>query len=251
MNKHGNQLSLKGALGIGLIIFGVLLFLSNIGIPLLGMILRNWPVLLIIAGAVMLRQRRKTGDTGSHKYLPHALLAAGIVFQLANMHMLHFGLGAILVPVILLFLGLQLLRATRPGIVGDDPQLIEGELVNDSAPEDSEDHKIDVFTLLGAGNFATRSQKLVGGSATALLGGVEIDLHEADTQASRILLDVTAIMGGVEIRVPPHFQVQSKVLPLLGGVSNKTTCLADKLGVPPKQLVITGLALMGGVEITN
>lgn len=250
MNKHGNQLSLKGALGIGLIIFGVLLFLSNIGIPLLGMILRNWPVLLIIAGAVMLRQRKKGGDAGSHKYLPHALLGAGIVFQLANMHLLHFGLGAILVPVILLFLGLQLLRATRPELGEDDPQLIEGELAG-AEPADCEDHKIEVFTLLGAGNFSTRSQKLVGGSATALLGGVEIDIHEADSQAPRILLDVTAIMGGVEIRVPPHFQVQSKVLPLLGGVSNKTTCLADKLGVAPKQLVITGLALMGGVEITN
>ncbi|AFU98540.1 LiaF transmembrane domain-containing protein [Simiduia agarivorans] len=261
MSKDNKNLNPRSLFGIGLIVFAVLLFLSNIGIPLLGMILRHWPVLLIILGAVMLHHQKENPPASGRKYLPHGLIAAGIVFQLANLHVLSFGVGAILVPMALLFVGFHLVRPgsknaqANPFGQGD---IYEGELADDgetvtanTQSGDSDKAKIDVFTLLGGGHYSTRSQKLVGGNATAILGGVEIDIREADSQANTIELDVMAVMGGVEIKVPPHFSVSSNVLPILGGVTNTTTCLADKLGVPQKHLVINGLALMGGVEITN
>lgn len=261
MSKDNKNLNPRSLFGIGLIVFAVLLFLSNIGIPLLGMILRHWPVLLIILGAVMLHHQKEKPPANGRKYLPHGLIAAGIVFQLANLHVLSFGVGAILVPMALLFVGFHLVRPndkTAQSASFTDGDIYEGELADEpkndqaqSAGTDGDKAKIDVFTLLGGGHYSTRSQKLVGGNATAILGGVEIDIREADCQSNTIELDVMAVMGGVEIKVPPHFSVSSNVLPILGGVTNTTTCLADKLGVPQKHLVINGLALMGGVEITN
>ena len=105
--------------------------------------------------------------------------------------------------------------------------------------------------MLGGGNFSTRSKRLTNGNIIAILGGAEVDIREADSLKNTLEIDIVAFMGGVEIKVPPHFNVTVKLLPLLGGVTNKTTCLADKMGVPAKHLVLTGMALMGGVEITN
>ncbi len=262
MSKYDN-LNTRSILGIGLIIFAVLLFLSNIGIPLLGMVVRNWPVLLIILGIIMLNRRRGKRQQNGRRYLPHVLIGAGVLFQLANMHILNFGLGAILIPVILLFVGFQLIRSQSAKSAGDSQfenqseGVIEGELVetgNETSGQNAKEVKavkIDMFTLLGGGKFATRSNNVTGGNATAILGGVEIDIREAESQSKTIEIEVISIMGGVEIQVPPHFSVSSKVLPILAGVTDTTTCLAHKLGVPEKHLIISGVAILGGVEITN
>ncbi len=111
--------------------------------------------------------------------------------------------------------------------------------------------KINMLRLLDGGKFATRSSNVTGGNATAILGGVEIDIREAESQNNTIEIEVISIVGGVEIQVPRHFTVSSRILPILAGVSNSTTYLADKVGAPEKHLIISGVAIMGGVEITN
>ena len=275
MSKHNGNLSPRTMFGLGLVAFAVLLFLNNIGIPFLGMALRNWPVILIIAGAIML-YNGKTSAPGSRvrAYLPHTLIALGVLFQLARMHILNFSISTLILPLIILVVGINLLRSgrtsgqrTRNFEKDSDTQktsgeVIDGELSNDAdfteQPESqkqstftSEDTTIDVFTILGGGNFSTRSKRLAGGSIVAILGGADVDIRDADCQSDTIEIDILAFMGGAELKVPAHFNVTVKVLPLLGGVTNKTTCLADKMGVPQKNLVLTGFALLGGLEITN
>ncbi|UTA46950.1 cell wall-active antibiotics response protein [Simiduia sp. 21SJ11W-1] len=262
MSKHNGNLSPRTLFGLGLVAFAVLLFLNNIGIPFLGIALSNWPILMIIAGAIMLYNRKHVSVEGRMKaYLPHALIGFGILFQLSRMHILNFSVGAIIIPLVLLVVGINLLRPNRERHKTQaDAQgnIIDGEAIADADFDDEgqqqsnpNDTTIDVFTILGGGNFSTRSKKLSGGSIIAILGGAEVDIREADAQKQTIELDVLAFMGGAEIKVPAHFNVTVKVLPLLGGVTNKTTCLADKMGVPQKHLVITGVALLGGLEITN
>jgi len=268
MNNHKGNFTPRTAFGLGLIAFAVLLFLSNIGIPFLGVVLRNWPVVLIVVGAVMFQHAKKQKiKSGKAQYLPHTLIAVGILFQLANMHILNFGIGAIVVPVVLAFVGINLLKSKSDSAKHRDSEaddakgeIIDGEWIDDFTNEQAsaaqsnnstDDTKIDVFTVLGGGNFSTRSKRLADGNIIAILGGAEVDIREADSLKNTLEIDIIALMGGVEIKVPPHFNVTVKLLPLLGGVTNKTTCLADKMGVPPKHLVLTGMALMGGVEITN
>lgn len=273
MNKQQGNIAPRTAFGLGVIIFAALLFLSNIGLPFLGVVLKNWPLLMIIAGIILLKRGKDAQPTSSrNQYLPHVLIGLGAVFQLASMHILNLSVGAILVPIGLLFLGIHLIRPRT--IKGDkqhgndsstsgESSIIDGELEYgesshfsdaidaESTEEGFDDTKIDVFTILGGGNFSTRSTRLQGGSVTAIFGGVEIDIREADTQQSVIEIDVIALMSGIEIKVPAHFSVTVKVFPLLGGVTNKTTCLAEKIGIPKRNLIITGVALMGGIDIHN
>jgi hypothetical protein len=54
--------------------------------------------------------------------------------------------------------------------------------------------------------------------------------------------------GGIEIRVPEDWMIDSQVIPLMGGVEDKTR---PPTTPSPHRLVLRGMALMGGVEIKN
>lgn len=84
--------------------------------------------------------------------------------------------------------------------------------------------------------------------AVAVMGGAELDLREARFPEGVTNVNVLAVMGGVEIVVPPGLRVQCSGLPLMGGFDS-----LDQDGNPNVSpgavLRIRGLACMGGVEV--
>ncbi|MCT1514898.1 DUF1707 SHOCT-like domain-containing protein [Dietzia cercidiphylli] len=92
-------------------------------------------------------------------------------------------------------------------------------------------------------------------TAFALMGGVELDLREAALQAHETTIRAFAIMGGVEILVPDDIHVEVEGLGLMGGFSEASgkwkpdprPVRQPPAGAPVVR--ITGLALMGGVDV--
>jgi predicted membrane protein len=84
------------------------------------------------------------------------------------------------------------------------------------------------------------------GEVEAFMGGVELDFRDAVIEGDEARLDVTAVMGGVEIRVPRTWNVINRVEPVLGGVEDHTNSTNGN-----KRLVIEGTVFMGGLEIKN
>ena len=83
--------------------------------------------------------------------------------------------------------------------------------------------------------------------ALALMGGIHLDLREAVLTASVIEITAIAIMGGIEVIVPPGTRLESDGFALMGGFEDKI--LEPATPSPSAPLVrINGLALMGGVE---
>ncbi|WP_185234080.1 LiaF transmembrane domain-containing protein [Teredinibacter franksiae] len=258
--RTSKNLSTRTLIGMGFIVFAVMLFFNNIGFKLLGIFFSNWPFILIVVGAAMIVYQKQTPGAAK-KPLPYFLIGVGVLFALTKYGIFNFSIGALIAPLILLAVGFHLLRPDHNKQCKNwfaksdnftfwksEESSMEADMEMDNIPEEN---KIDVFTILGGGDYATRSQTLSKGSVITVLGGAEVDIREADCEGNTIEIDVLSFMGGVNIMVPPHWQVTSKVLPFLGGVSNKTTCLADKLGVPRKQVIITGFAFLGGVDIRN
>ncbi len=97
------------------------------------------------------------------------------------------------------------------------------------------------------------SQDFQGGDITAIFGGIELDLTEANIQTNEATLAITAIFGGVEVRVPPNWQVAFRGAPIFGGVEDKTRTsrVVDPANPNLKVLVITGAVIFGGLEIKN
>jgi len=95
------------------------------------------------------------------------------------------------------------------------------------------------------------SQEFEGGQATAICGGIELDLSKAATRKEEIVIEATAIFGGIDIRVPEHWAVSARGSAILGGFDDQTRD-ARSTDVPPQtRLVILGNAVFGGVTIKN
>jgi predicted membrane protein len=106
--------------------------------------------------------------------------------------------------------------------------------------------------IMGGGEFRFDSHDLRGGKISAIMGGGTIDLRDADMSADEITLDAFALMGGIEIWVPTSWQVIMQGTPILGGMENKTVNrTADNQTSKPKRLIITGMAILGGIEVKN
>ena len=58
------------------------------------------------------------------------------------------------------------------------------------------------------------------------------------------------MFGGSKIRVPKGWQVDMRVTNIFGGMSDKRL-ITDTLGDSPKRLVVKGLVIFGGAEISN
>ena len=61
------------------------------------------------------------------------------------------------------------------------------------------------------------------------------------------MIDVFVMWGGIEIRVPDDWEVVNRGSAFLGGFENKTHPLPNAT----RRLVVTGTAIMGGVEVKS
>jgi hypothetical protein len=84
--------------------------------------------------------------------------------------------------------------------------------------------------------------------AVAIMGGTELDFREARLGPGVTEVQVFTMWGGVEIIVPPGLNVESHGIGIMGGFDHRADGLEPQPGAPT--LRISGVALMGGVDIT-
>jgi hypothetical protein len=141
-------------------------------------------------------------------------------------------------PLVLIGIGLMLLfQRSRAGLPADDQgRVVEGTL-NESA-------------VFGGGkrNIATHDFK--GGTISAVFGGFEIDLRKAQMAGNCATLQIDAVFGGVELKIPETWSVEVAGTGVFGGWSDSTVQPhPDNPGY--KRLIVKGSAVFGGVEIKN
>ena len=81
-------------------------------------------------------------------------------------------------------------------------------------------------------------------------------LREAEVVEKPARISVSAILGGVEISVPQHWNVKKDVRPIAGGVDDRRPPVRhhDDDDTPPDNapdLVVTGSVLLGGLLIRD
>jgi hypothetical protein len=83
----------------------------------------------------------------------------------------------------------------------------------------------------------------------ALMGGAALDFREARLPPGVTEVEIYAMMGGVEILVPPNVVVDSSGIAIMGGFEDGPGRTA---GLPADAPVIRvgGIVIMGGVEVT-
>jgi len=107
--------------------------------------------------------------------------------------------------------------------------------------------------VFGGAERRVESQNFEGGKVEAVFGGMELDLSGAAITSPdrRAILEVNAVFGGIEIRVPRTWRVEKKGSAVFGGFDDKTFPPRPEPGVEPPTLVIRGAAVFGGIEVKN
>jgi predicted membrane protein len=115
--------------------------------------------------------------------------------------------------------------------------------------------KLSMFAVWSSVRRASAASPFRGGDITAIMGGGQLDLRLATIpNGEEAVLDIVAVMGGVEIIVPSSWEVSTPILPFMGGVEDKRLpTLPNDPNVARREnggrLVLRGLVMMGGVHI--
>lgn len=224
------RLSPQLIFGLFVIALGVLFTLDNLGIARAEEYLRFWPVVLIAIGLVKMWQSRETSSGGF----------AGLVFALVGTWLLLEETAVVRVsfwelwPLLLVFFGAYLVWQ---GMAGSQRR---------TGTADS-NSMVSAIAVLGGVARGNNSRHFRGGDLTAFMGGCELDLRKAAIDGEAII-EVMAMWGGIEIRVPDDWTVISRVVPVMAGFEDKTR---PPQGATNHRLIIRGVILMAGVEIKN
>lgn len=108
---------------------------------------------------------------------------------------------------------------------------------------------VDATAIFGGVKKNVLSKNFRGGDITNIMGGSEINLTQADFKG-RVRIDTTNIFGGTKLIVPAHWDVQSEIAAIFGGVDDKRRLNGITLD-PDKIVVLDGTCLFGGIEISS
>ncbi|MEV6571028.1 DUF1707 domain-containing protein [Streptomyces sp. NPDC051577] len=84
-------------------------------------------------------------------------------------------------------------------------------------------------------------------NAVAFWGGGELDLREASFAQREVVINCLAVMGGIEITVPPGVEVDVRGIGVMGAFDQRLTSDPVEPGAP--RVAVTGLAFWGGVQV--
>jgi len=223
----GDKKGLSGLLIGGIVILvGVLLLLQQFGyIP--SHWFSFWAFVFTLVGVFQIIQSQRWGG----RVWGGFLLLVGIASELSYLGIADFHIQRTW-PVFLIAFGIVILIHTmeRPSSDGGSQQ-----------------PHLNLFSCMGGGEYRIQAKNFRGGTATAIMGGFDIDLREADIEGPNATLTMNAFMGGGVIRVPESWAVQMNGSSIMGGNSLKVREGAQS----GKTLVIEGMSLLGGFEIKN
>lgn len=215
--------------GSGILLLGLLLTLDNFGLLEARQFIRLWPVLLIGLGLAKLSH----GWDAATRPGGLVLVFLGGGFLLVNLQVLE---GRQVLSLFLVVGGASMVwgAARTPRPLAPPPGVEASRY-------------LDVSSLMGSIQRGTSTQDFRGGSASAVMAACEIDLRKASIESEEATLNAFAVWGGIEIRVPEDWSVESRGVALMGAFEDTSRRPDD----PRKKLIVTGYAVMGGVEVKN
>jgi hypothetical protein len=85
--------------------------------------------------------------------------------------------------------------------------------------------------------------------ALAVLGNVELDLREAEVGYGLSVIEAVAVMGNIELTIPPQISVECDGDSLLGTFTLKYVGASPTQASPDRVIRVTGTAYVGAVSV--
>ncbi|MFY9113837.1 MAG: LiaF domain-containing protein, partial [Dethiobacteria bacterium] len=186
-------LNFRIILGLVILIAGVLWLLQDFNlIDTAALNLWSyWPLIPLIVGLDWLVLSFRTSGSSSGKRVFFSwgqfvsaliMMGIGVLYLGRNMGLIDAAIvnrfWQILLPVLLIFLGFSLLRKRGSG------------------------RGSNRLAFMGGVDIGQKSWKLESGNYLAFMGGIKLDLTRAEIGREEIILDLTAFMGGIDVKIP-------------------------------------------------
>lgn len=219
--------------GILILAVGVIALAGSLGFVEIdrGLWATFWPVILIAIGLINMIED------------PHNILFAGIMTLLGTVFLLRnlgfemferFDFWEVFWPVIIIFVGLQLLTSKK---------VFSGRS-NTTSGDD-----LDIVRIFSGSDTYIDSQNFTGGDVVTVFGGANIDLRGASVQHKPARIDIVCIFGGADLKVPEGWKVKVTGVPIFGGWGNKTTMKNNT--DQAVDLEISCVTIFGGMDVKN
>jgi len=241
MSRTAKSIHPRIIFGFTLVAVGFLLLLDKF-LPYQFQFADFWPLLLVIWGVARFSSHGSRGWGFSA-----ALVIFGVIFLLQDYRPFSYIFDwDNLWPLALIALGGYLIARNLN-------RQNTGGLGGVSAVSD----ELRATTLVSNRKLAITSANFCGGNVTVALGGLEIDMREAklSTQSPEVVIDVTTVMGGMELHVPEDWSVVLRASVILGEIEDKrprsTVTQSPPTPAQSTTLVIDGVVLLGVVEILS
>ena len=105
--------------------------------------------------------------------------------------------------------------------------------------------KSEFNAVFGGKDLQFEHQPFEGAELNAIFGSIELDLRKAYLDKD-VVIDATAIFGGIEIKVPENIHVQLNATSIFGGVDNQHKNMNDESQIT---LYINTNSVFGGIDI--
>ena len=186
-----------------------------------------WAVGLVLAGL--------TTIISSRKMLTRAwgllLMATGVSIGLNAYGIIDVSIWKLFWPVVLIAVGVAVTFSVGSGGYKRSKK---------SVADDSGNEKVAIFY----GEESRVKGDYTGGSATAIFGGVELDLRRANIKDGAVI-DIFTFCGGVSLSLPDDVIVKNEVRGILGGSEDKTVSKSSA----KKTIYLRGECVLGGLEV--
>ncbi len=224
-----------------LIALGGIFLLSNLHLLRVQDIWQYWPVILMVAGVFKMADaqdaRMRTGGG--------LLLAFGSIFLANNMGLIPFSVWD-LWPLLLIGAGVYMLidRTAAPRLSFD----IGRNQGWRAQRRNWTRHEAAVFS---GGKRKVAVADFQRAKYDAVFGGFEIDLRGSQIQGDSATIEVNAVFGGAEVRIPANWSVVMQGAGVFGGFVDSAEQPNPAVTPNIKHLIVRGAAVFGGVEIKN
>lgn len=110
---------------------------------------------------------------------------------------------------------------------------------------DEDSDELSLVAVFDGITLKSRAVAFTGGSMLAWFGGIEVDLREAEL-APGARLSLHTLFGGIEVKTPEGWRLESEMKAFAGGVSARKPSLDDP---DAPVLRLTGTTVFGGVDV--
>lgn len=210
-----------------IVLVGLLLLLDTTGVLETRSLLLYTPSLLVVVGLWAL-----VGSGFRNLVGPVVLVGVGAAAQLVALGYATVDQLVVFWPVLIVAFGLSVVLGTYRSRV-----------------RATDDAYSSLFAAFGGVERRNTSKAFAGADLTAIFGGAELDLRDAELTDRPVTVNAVALFGGADVIVPRDWNVRMEVLPVLGGASDERPRREDRH--EEVDLVVTGFTAFGGVSVTD